>query len=421
LGDPIRLRQVLTNLVGNAVKFTDSGEVVVTVVVDSVDQGFSMLRFAVRDTGIGIDPGDQERIFHAFEQADTCITRPRAGTGLGLAISRSLVEAMGGRIWIESTPGEGTTVSFTAVFEAAPSLTESGPAAGFDDLADVPILVIDDNATHRSILMEKLRQWGMRSLGAASGVEGLAELESAATHGQPYTLVLLDEAMPGMNGLKVIELIQVNPRLASVAIVLMLSSSDQVASAACCRRLGISTFLVKPIRPAELLENIRTGLGARAVQPDTAQAAPASVGHTLRVLVAEDNVFNQKLSRALVEKMGHEVTLAYNGREALEKWRRGSFDLILMDVQMPEMDGVQATAHIRAVEDRTGGHIPIIAVTAFAMSGDRDRYLNAGMDEYIAKPVSYKRLVQAIGRFFSLDADAAGPQVSTEMAETEGR
>jgi signal transduction histidine kinase/CheY-like chemotaxis protein len=415
LGDPNRLRQVLTNLVGNAIKFTETGEVVVTVTVDAVEGSRSTLRFAVRDTGIGIEPRNQERIFQAFEQADTSTTRHYGGTGLGLAISRRMVEAMGGRIWVESAVGAGTTVFFTAVFEHANAEAEAQPS--LDDVRGVTVLAIDDNATNRRILTELTRRWGMRSNGAASGPEGLAELLAAQERGEPYRLILLDQAMPEMDGLEVVKLIKANPRLDGV-VIMMLSSCDQVSVAARCRALGVSTYLVKPIRSTELLAGIRAGLGKVQAQPAVSRPAPAALGRALRILVAEDNVVNQKLAVALLHKMGHEVTLAGNGREAFALWGDGNFDLILMDVQMPEMDGTEATAQIRAVELETGEHIPIIAMTAYAMSGDRDRYLDTGMDEYITKPVSYKRIEQTIARFFSVEARA---ESLPDAAEPAGR
>ena len=417
LGDPNRLRQVLTNLVGNAVKFTEAGEVVVTVTVDAVQGSRSTLRFAVRDTGIGIEARNHERIFQAFEQEDASTTRHYGGTGLGLAISRRMVEAMGGRIWVESAPGAGTTVFFTAVFEEAPPQPESEPLHSLDDVRGTATLVIDDNDTNRRILVEMTRRWGMRSSGAASGSEGIAELLHARERGEPYRLILLDEAMPGMNGLEVIERIKANPLL-SGTVIMMLSSCDQISTAARCRSLGVSTYLVKPIRSTELLASIRAGLGVKVVQPIVDRPAPMAVGRGLRILVAEDNAINQKLAVALLNKMGHEATLAGDGREALELWGRGNFDMILMDVQMPEMDGTEATAHIRATEKQTGQHIPIIAMTAYAMSGDRDRYLDTGMDEYITKPVSYKRVEDAINRFFSFEKRS---ESQAEVEEAVGK
>jgi signal transduction histidine kinase/CheY-like chemotaxis protein len=405
LGDPNRLRQVLTNLVGNAVKFTEAGEVVVTVTVDAVEGNRMTLRYAVRDTGIGVETGNHERIFQAFEQADSSTTRHYGGTGLGLAISRRMVEAMGGRIWIESAPGAGTTVFFTAVFDEAPAQSESEPQSSLQDIKGITTLVIDDNATNRRILVEMTRRWGMRSSGAASGTEGIAELLNARDRSEPYRLILLDDAMPGMNGLEVIERIKANPLLSGV-VIMMLSSCDQIATAARCRSLGVTTYLVKPIRSAELLASIRTGLGMLAERPAVEHPAPTAVGRALRILVAEDNAINQKLAVALLNKMGHLATLASNGREALGLWGSESFDMILMDVQMPEMDGTEATARIRAMEKQSGQHIPIVAMTAYAMSGDGNRYLGAGMDEYITKPVSYKRVEEAIARFFSYETHA---------------
>ncbi len=413
LGDPNRLRQILTNLVGNAIKFTEAGEVVVTVTTEEAEGSHLRLRFAVRDTGIGIEPRNQERIFQAFEQEDASTTRHYGGTGLGLAISRRMVEAMGGRIWIESTPGVGTTLFFTAVFEQAPPLTEPEPQPSFEDVRGVSTLVIDDNATNRRILIEMTRRWGMRSSAVASGQEGLAELLIGKERGEPYRLILLDQAMPGMDGLEVVKQIQANPLLKGV-VIMMLSSCDQIDTARQCRSLGISTYIVKPIRSTELLASIRAGLGVLAAQPAVERPAPTTLRRALRILVAEDNLVNQKLAVALLRKMGHEVTLACDGHEAFKLWGDGSFDLILMDVQMPEIDGTEATARIRAVEKETGEHIPIIAMTAYAMSGDRDRYLDSGMDEYITKPVSYRRMEQAIGRFFSFEAR---PEDSPDAAE----
>jgi CheY-like chemotaxis protein/anti-sigma regulatory factor (Ser/Thr protein kinase) len=416
LGDPNRLRQVLINLVGNAVKFTEAGEVAVTITVDAVEGSRLTLRFAVRDTGIGIEPRNQERIFQAFEQEDASTTRHYGGTGLGLAISERMVEAMGGRIWIESAPGAGTTVFFTAVFNEAPAQAESESQPSLDDIKGITTLVIDDNDTNRRILVEMTRRWGMRSAGTASGTEGIAELLNAKGRGEPYQLILLDEAMPEMNGLEVIERIKANPLLSGV-VIMMLSSCDQISTAARCRSLGVTTYLVKPIRSTELLASIRTGLGILAEKPAVEQAAPTAVGRALRILVAEDNAINQKLAVALLRKMGHEATLAGNGREAIELWGSGSFDMILMDVQMPEMDGTEATAHIRAMEKQSGQHIPIVAMTAYSMSGDSDRYLGSGMDEYISKPVSYKRMEEAIARFFSFESHS---ESSAEVAEPVG-
>lgn len=411
MGDPTRLRQVLTNLVGNAIKFTESGEVVVAARTESRDGNRHTLCFSVRDTGIGISPENQQRVFQAFEQADTSTTRQYGGTGLGLAISQRIVQHMGGRIWIDSILGAGSTVSFTVTMEEAPPQPEREvqPAASLDDLHGISTLIIDDNATNRRILLEMTRHWGMLPAGASSGPAGLQELVNAVERGQPYRLILLDEQMPGMDGLEVIEKIKADPRLQGV-IIMMLTSCDQLSSIARCRNLGVNIYLIKPIRPAELQETIRMGLGAQTMRSVThAQSTPPTrPGRMLRILVAEDNIINQKLAATLLRKLGHEVEVARNGREALDQWRNGNLDMIFMDVQMPEMDGDEATVLIREREKakQTGEHIPIIAMTAFAMSGDRERFMDAGMDDYLTKPVSSEVVERAVKRFscFGLDS-----------------
>ena len=403
--DPTRLRQVLTNLAGNAIKFTHSGEVVIRVSEEAKEGRQHTLRFAVSDTGIGIAPENQQRVFHAFEQADASTTRQFGGTGLGLAISRRIVEHFGGRIWLESELGRGTTIYFTVVLEEAEpeAQPESKPYVGTNDLHGVTTLVIDDNETNRRILLEMTKHWGMLPAGAASGPEGLRELTRAAEQGHPYRLILLDEQMPGMDGLEVIERIQADPRLQGV-VIMMLTSCDQVSSIARCRSLGVNTYMIKPIRPAELQETIRRGLGeySESASGKTGKSQDAAFTHApraLHILVAEDNVINQKLAQALLKKMGHSVTIASNGVEAISHWSGGEFDMIFMDVQMPEMDGAEATQRIREMEKSTGSHIPIIAMTAFAMSGDRERFMQAGMDDYITKPVNSKVVEQAVQHF----------------------
>jgi signal transduction histidine kinase/CheY-like chemotaxis protein len=402
ISDPTRLRQVLTNLAGNAIKFTESGEVVIHVSEEAREDKKHTLLFSVSDTGIGISPENQQRVFHAFEQADASTTRQFGGTGLGLAISQRIVEHFGGRIWLESELGKGTTIFFTAVFEEAEPLSEQAVQAetGTEHLQGVSTLIIDDNATNRRILLEMTRHWGMLPVGASSGAEGLQELVRAAEQGRPYRLILLDEQMPGMDGIEVIERIKADPRLQGV-VIMMLTSCDQVSSIARCRSLGVHTYMIKPIRPSELQETIRQGLGAhtRHATPHSAHAAAGSgAAGVLNILVAEDNIINQKLAQALLKKMGHAVTIAANGVEAISHWSSGEFDMIFMDVQMPEMDGAEATKRIREMERGTGAHIPIIAMTAFAMSGDRERFIQAGMDDYITKPVNSKVVEQTVNR-----------------------
>ncbi len=415
IGDPTRLRQVLTNLVGNAIKFTESGEVVITVRTEVRVGNLHTLCFSVRDTGIGITPENQQRVFQAFEQADTSTTRQYGGTGLGLAISKRIVQYMGGRIWIDSIYGAGSTVSFTAVLEEAPPLPEHEvqPAPSLDDLLGISTLIIDDNETNRRILLEMTRHWGMVPAGASSGPEGLQELVNAVERGQPYRLILLDEQMPGMDGLEVIERIKADPRLQGV-VIMMLTSCDQLSSIARCRSMGVNTYLIKPIRPADLQATIRAGLGAQAARMTTAMtptpsAPPEKQGRKLRILVAEDNIINQKLAAALLKKLGHEVAIASNGLETLNQWSSGNFDMIFMDVQMPEMDGAEATIRIREQEKKTGAHIPIIAMTAYAMSGDRERFMLSGMDDYITKPVNSRIVEQAVERFANRSVQSIQP------------
>jgi PAS domain S-box-containing protein len=398
IGDAGRLRQVIVNLVGNAIKFTVQGKVVVGVDVESQEEQSTLLHFTVRDTGIGIGPENQKAIFESFTQVDGSTTRKYEGTGLGLAISSRLVQMMGGKIWVESALGEGSTFHFTArLGQAKAAAAESAPKEVVS-LRDLAVLVVDDNSTNRKILGTMLRHWSMRPEMAASGEEGLAALERAASAGAPFPLVLLDAQMPGMDGFAWAERTKQDPKLAG-ATIMLLTSAGQRGDAARCRELGIAAYLVKPIRQAELLEGILAALGNA---PGRERAAVIT-RHTLRenrqkiqILLADDNAINQQLVLRLLGKRGHIVTVASNGREALALLKISRFDLVLMDVQMPEMNGFQATAAIRKEEESTGKHLPIIAMTAHAMEGDRARCLAAGMDGYIAKPIKVEDLVEAI-------------------------
>jgi signal transduction histidine kinase/CheY-like chemotaxis protein len=400
-GDPIRLGQVLINLVGNAIKFTEHGEVSVDVSVETVTNNRAYLQFSIRDSGIGIALDQQEGLFQEFQQAHTSGNRLYGGTGLGLAVSKSIVTLMGGAILLKSIPGEGTTITFSAPFEVMPGSQPAISIPGEEDLQGMATLIIDDNATNRRILSELTRQWKMKPQMCDSGESGLAELSRAATWGNPYRLVLLDQQMPGMDGMEVLERIRRNPVLESV-VIMMLTSRDQVEIAARCRQMGVETYLIKPISPSDLLESILRAIGVHT--PASTVTLPAAgrfaSSPSLRILLAEDNLVNQRVAMTMLAKMGHRITLATNGLEALEQWRQGDFDLILMDVQMPEMTGLQATAQIRR-EEAIGAHIPIVAMTASAMTEDRDRCLAAGMDDFISKPVSYKAIEQMITATFS--------------------
>jgi len=395
-GDPIRLGQVLINLVGNAIKFTEHGEVCVDVSVEAMVNNRAWLQFSIRDTGIGIALDQQEGLFQEFQQAQTSGNRLYGGTGLGLAVSKSIVTLMGGAIGLKSMPGEGTTLTFNVPFEESPRAQPAPPIPGEEDLEGMPILVIDDNATNRSILSEITRQWKMKPQMCDTGESGLAELLRAASEGSPYLLLLLDEQMPGMDGMEVLDRIRRNPAL-QPAVIMMLTASDQVKSAARCRQLGAETYLIKPISPSDLLASIRLATGVRPPASTVNLPVPgiSSSSLSLRILLAEDNKVNQRVAMTMLGKMGHQIKLATNGLEALEQWRQNDFDLILMDVQMPVMTGLQATMQIRR-EEAIGAHIPIVAMTASAMSEERDRCLAAGMDDFISKPVSYQVIEQMI-------------------------
>ena len=397
-GDPGRLQQVIVNLVGNAIKFTDSGEVVVHVSREpSADD--VMLHVTVSDTGIGISPEKQALIFAPFAQADTSTTRRYGGTGLGLSISTRLVELMGGRIWVDSEAGKGSRFHFTARFGPArhplPSTVTPDPTA----LQGLHTLVVDDNATNRLILQEILGKWGLRVETAASGEAGLVQLANAARSGQRFPLVILDAHMPGMDGFAVAERIKRDPKL-SAATIMMLTSASQRGDSARCKELGIVAHVIKPVRQSDLMDAIMTSLGGhrapRAATPT--RVSPATGIRPLRILLAEDNPVNQQLAVGLLTKRGYQVRVAENGRKALEMLEADHFDLILMDVQMPEMGGFEATAAIRAREQLVGGHVPIVALTAHAMSGDRERCLASGMDDYASKPLRIQELTAIIER-----------------------
>ena len=391
MGDPSRLRQVVINLVGNAIKFTQTGEVVVRVQLAAEERDAIRLEFSVRDTGIGIPRDKQRSIFEAFTQADGSMTRTHGGTGLGLAISTQFVQLMGGELTVESEPRRGSTFRFTARFSLELPGATHHDLADPEVLRDAPVLVIDDNAANRQILTGLLKHWGAQAASAAGATDGLAALESAAHGGRPFQLVLLDVQMPEMDGFALAERIQ-NERPVPIIV---LTSAGRIGDAARCRELGVVGYLTKPVAAAELLETIRAIFGGRSSQ----QPQPLVTRHSLhedrqrfRLLLAEDNPMNQRVLVRLLEKRGHNVTAVDDGRQALIALETGDFDLVIMDVQMPELDGFAATAAIRADEQGTGRHLPIVALTAHAMKGDRERCLASGMDGYATKPVDVDAL-----------------------------
>jgi len=402
VGDSMRLGQILGNLVGNAIKFTSQGEVVVDVSTESQVGDDLYLHFTVRDTGIGIPPEKQASIFEAFTQADGSTTRQYGGTGLGLTISSQLVALMGGRLWVESEPGWGSIFHFTAHFGVQHNSAKRPAPLEHISLAGFPVLVVDDNATNRRILKNMLGNWAMKPVAVESGREALVALEQACEAGKPFALVLLDGQMPEMDGLSLAAEIKRRPRHANTPLI-MLTSSGQAGDCESRRSLGITAYLTKPVKQSVLLSTIIRTLSklptaALSVPSGPAQPTQPVRSRNLRILLAEDNGVNQRLAIRLLEKQGHQVTAANNGREAVAALAAEHFDLVLMDVQMPEMDGFEATASIRQKERATGNHIPIIAMTAHAMKGDRERCLEAGMDDYISKPIQSEELFKLIAK-----------------------
>ena len=402
VGDALRLRQVLVNLVGNAIKFTEDGEVVVRIAVRQRRGDEVALHFAVRDTGIGISADQQQRIFHPFSQGDNSLTRKYEGTGLGLAISARMVEMMGGRLEVASEAGKGSTFHFDTWFRVGQKPAQVLSPAEPEKLRGLSVLVVDDNSTNRRILAEMLSHWGMKPVVAENGLVALDLVDNARHAGHPFPVILLDGHMPQMDGLRVAEAIRQRPG-ENGAIILLHSSGSAAGDADQWRALGVAGCLAKPIKQADLRKAILTTLARSgpSVSGENASAQtplaprPSEPRRQLRILVAEDNPVNQRLTATLLERQGHVVTVADNGSEALASLGRQAFDLVLMDVQMPGMDGLEATRAIRAREG-DGPHVPVIAITAYAMKGDRERCLAAGMNGYLIKPVRGGDLLRTV-------------------------
>ncbi|WP_437936619.1 response regulator [Sorangium sp. So ce341] len=445
VGDPLRLRQVLVNLVSNAVKFTDAGEIVVRAEVDarapltpeeeaSADRQSApslyagealgdnvVLHVRVIDTGIGIAPDKQQLVFDAFAQADGSTTRKYGGTGLGLTICARLVEMMGGKIWIESELGKGSTFHFTLQLRALEGAARSRRLQMPRDLLGTRVLIADDNATARRILAETIEGWGMKAVLVDSGAAAIAALSEdsgtwALPWGKPggnavgptssFGLAIVDARMPKVDGFAVVEHCR-RREILKGRTIMMLSSTSAQADAARCRDLGVFAMVTKPVKTSHLQEAVfhAFGIPTRSAlrSADVRRAVPGPRARDLRVLVAEDNAINQKLMRRWLERQGHHVHIVENGRLAVEKIATGQYDVALLDVEMPEMDGLQAARAVRARERREGGHMPLIVVTAYAMKGDRERCLRAGFDGYVSKPVQVEELYDMIDRL------AAGP------------
>ncbi|MGE0606213.1 MAG: response regulator [Pirellulales bacterium] len=447
VGDAVRLRQIVVNLVGNAIKFTEQGEVVLDVRCKQQELGLPipptngqppgtvngetvepaglgaqavLLHISVRDTGVGITKAKQQTIFEAFEQEDTSTTRRFGGTGLGLSISQRLVELMGGNIWVESEPGEGSTFHVTApvVLARDGDLAAREKRATF--MEGMRVLVVDDNATNRLILDEMLRNWGMLPTLAESAAAGLELMCQAISDGKDFDIVLTDACMPDEDGFAFASRIKQDSRLDST-IIMMLSSSERPGTLQQCEELGLRAHLMKPVKQSDLFDAIAAEVCVTPLAAEeAARVVPVSKVRPLRILLAEDSLINQRLAVALLEKWGHNVTVANNGREAVAASSVESFDLILMDFQMPEMDGLEAASAIRQREEQTGMHVPIIALTAHAMKGDREQCLAAGMDGYVSKPIRSAELLAAMEELLPFSsAPAAEPSDSPELGKTQ--
>ncbi|MBC8353730.1 MAG: response regulator [Planctomycetes bacterium] len=398
IGDANRVRQVVVNLTGNAIKFTETGEVVVVVEHQVVEGNEVELHISVRDTGIGIPPEHLAKVFGAFEQADASTTRKYGGTGLGLAISARLAKLMGGRVWAESEVGRGSTFHFVGRFTLGDPQALNLPHRELVLLHDARVLVVDDNATNRRILEEMLSNWGLSVVAASTGAEALLWARQAKWDDNSFRLLLTDINMPEMDGFELSRQIK-DDRQLNELVIIALTSGSRVGDIARCEELGIAAHLMKPVKQSELFDAIVKALDVTGVEPESVEPTATDLIAPLpplRVLLAEDSLFNQRLAIGVLERHRHQVVVANNGKEAVAAVQSSQFDVVLMDVQMPEMDGLEATAAIRQWESKVGGHIPIIAMTAHAMKGDRELCLAAGMDGYVPKPVRAKELFAAM-------------------------
>jgi two-component system sensor histidine kinase/response regulator len=407
-GDPGRLRQVITNLIGNAIKFTEKGEVVVRVSQESETETHATVSFSVKDTGIGIPPEVQDKLFQAFTQADNSTTRRFGGTGLGLAISKQLVEMMGGKIGVTSDAGKGSTFWFNTRIEKQTGPAEPPPSIYFRDLFDLRVLVVDDNATNRQILRHQLFAWKMQKGSAANGYEALDLLRAAVADGRPYDLALLDMQMPEMDGMTLAKAIKSDPAIASTRLIILTSmgymhTQDELTAA------GVDAYLVKPVKQSRLFDCLVDVLGKAAAEhafikkprdSEPVKAAPIATASGARILLAEDNIVNQKVALAQLKGLGFMADAVANGHEVISALKQVPYDLIFMDCQMPDMDGYEASRIIRQMERSQTAAWPspvrIVAMTANAMTGDREKCLAAGMDDYLSKPVRKAELQSAL-------------------------
>ena len=423
-GDPSRIRQIVVNLVGNAIKFTEQGEVVLEIECKRKSETQATLRFAVIDTGIGIAEENLVKVFQEFEQADASTTRQFGGTGLGLAISARLVQLMDGRIWVESELGRGSRFQFELPLEvdhAAPPMDSSDAPVS---IQGVRVLIVDDNATNRRILKDMLTNWGMEPTTASGGTLALQSLVDATEEDDSFKLLISDVNMPEMDGLMLTKTI-VERSLMNPASIIMLTSGARPRDSSEFQSIGITSHLLKPAKQSEMYDAVVSSLSASGLKtnPMLTKETPAKLqvsSYELRILLAEDNLVNQKLAIGILTKLGHRVTVANNGKEALEKLQQATYDIVLMDVQMPEMDGLAATRELRRREQQTQTHIPVVAMTAHAMKGDREHCLAAGMDDYLTKPIRLKDMFEKLGeRFPAPEPSTVAPKSFDNDGETE--
>jgi PAS domain S-box-containing protein len=409
IGDPGRVRQILINLVGNAVKFTDSGEIAIRVTLESETDSHVTLRFGVRDTGIGISTEQMDRLFKSFSQADGSTTRKYGGTGLGLTISKKLTAMMGGSIHVDSTPGEGSEFWFTAVFERQPEGKEQ-PIGIPEDIRGKHVLIVDDNATNRHILRDLLKRWGCRCDEVPGGREALESLTAAVERNTPFDMALVDMQMPHMDGAMLGHRIKKTPAIAETVLIMMTSMGDR-GDAKLFSEIGFAAYLTKPVKHTQLFECLTTVMGI-SKQSDRGASKPIVTRHSLaegkkqmfKILLAEDNLVNQKVASILLKRLGYQADIVNNGKEAIAALEKTFYHIVLMDCQMPELDGYGATAEIRSPDSKViDPRVPIIALTANAMKGDRDKCIAAGMDDYLSKPVNSSELADMLDRYLSTD------------------